>query len=118
MRALVSIDSSRLMHRARETDCGALLIRLLFRKYVRDLNWSVKIHPTVVIAPSTHPLTLHGKAEKDASKKAAVKKRTVRDEHDPCLDFVHGLVELLDSHIAAATANLAQASQRTPMHGV
>lgn len=86
--------------RARETDCGAILVRFVFRTYINKLKWRVQLHPAVVVqAPaSTTP-------PKD-------------DEEDPCLSFISGLVALLDSHIAAATLNLAQASQRTPMHGI
>lgn len=122
--------SDRARCRARETDCGALVLRLLFRKYVRDLHWSVKLHPTVVVTPPTHAHThthahtpahgahAHPNGGKAPAAAAAAHKRPARTEHDPALDFVHGLLELLDAHIAGAAANLAQASQRTPMHGV
>ncbi|KAL6044405.1 hypothetical protein QOT17_023361, partial [Balamuthia mandrillaris] len=90
--------------RARETDTGANVLRLVLSKYVRQLGWYVNLcdaSGAIAMSCST-----------DASLFAATEPTATPAQH-----FFQQMLLLLDSHIAVASRNLLEASQLAPMHG-
>lgn len=90
--------------RVRESDAGALALRFIFRKYVIDLGWSVKVHldPKVVIKPPS--------AEADSGFEQGRGEATVQ--------YLESLNDWLQWGIEEGEKDLLKACTHSFVHGV
>ncbi|KAG4181992.1 hypothetical protein ERO13_A09G017100v2 [Gossypium hirsutum] len=90
--------------RVRESDAGALTLRLLFRKYVLDLGWRVRVSVSVVCSHSQNS-PLNG----DYHKCPAI---------HPVMEYVKSLIHWLDVAVEEGEKDLAEACKNSFVHGV
>ncbi|PPD74979.1 hypothetical protein GOBAR_DD28099 [Gossypium barbadense] len=90
--------------RVRESDAGALTLRLIFRKYVVDLGWRVRVSVSVVCSHSQNS-PLNG----DYHKCPAI---------HPVMEYVKSLIHWLDVAVEEGEKDLAEACKNSFVHGV
>ncbi|KAK5802285.1 hypothetical protein PVK06_029870 [Gossypium arboreum] len=90
--------------RVRESDAGALTLRLLFRKYVLDLGWRVRVSVSVVCSHLQNS-PLNG----DYHKCPAI---------HPVMEYVKSLIHWLDVAVEEGEKDLAEACKNSFVHGV
>ncbi|XP_017975457.1 PREDICTED: thyroid adenoma-associated protein homolog [Theobroma cacao] len=90
--------------RVRESDAGALTLRLIFRKYVLDLGWRVRASANVVCCHSQYTL-LNGDFLQCASA-------------HPVIEYVQSLIHWLDVAVEEGEKDLAEACKNSFVHGV
>ncbi|XVE83796.1 hypothetical protein DITRI_Ditri16bG0115800 [Diplodiscus trichospermus] len=90
--------------RVRESDAGALTLRLIFRKYVLDLGWRVRASVNVVCSHSQHAV-LNGDSHECASA-------------HPVMEYVKSLIHWLDVVVGEGENDLAEACKNSFVHGV
>ncbi|XVF60520.1 hypothetical protein PTKIN_Ptkin08bG0054100 [Pterospermum kingtungense] len=90
--------------RVRESDAGALTLRLIFKKYVLDLGWRVNASFDVVCSHSQSAL-LNGNYQKCSSA-------------HPVIDYVRSLIHWLDVAVEEGEKDLAEACSNSFVHGV
>ncbi|GIL79887.1 hypothetical protein Vretifemale_9023, partial [Volvox reticuliferus] len=93
--------------RARESDAGARLIKILYGKYVAGRGWRLQLHPVPRALPPSNSTT-DFQAEhpfEQLSSYAAV------------LDFLDAVLDLVNSQVVAAREDLAAACRRSLAHG-
>ncbi|KAG1310778.1 hypothetical protein G6F64_004314 [Rhizopus arrhizus] len=83
--------------RAGESDSGAMVFRLIFKKYVVDLGFDLN--------PEQRKVDVAKKPSKDLSNKCAA------------VVFTEKLLDLLEMQVTTAKQNLLLAAQQHPMHG-
>ncbi|XP_022983680.1 thyroid adenoma-associated protein homolog [Cucurbita maxima] len=90
--------------RVRESDAGALTLRLVFRKYVLDLGWIVRASGDVVCLDSVHKLPNVGE-------------EICRSNH-PVAEYLKSLIDWLNISVTEGERNLAEACKNSFVHGV
>ncbi|KAF3778831.1 Thyroid adenoma-associated protein-like protein [Nymphaea thermarum] len=100
--------------RVRESDAGALTLRLIFQKYVLDLGWVVKVSDNVVVSQNHFA---------DGFTKACIPDRPVHWSHtckskSPLSEYVLSLVEWLQIGVEAGEKDLSEACQSSFVHGI
>ncbi|MBA0712366.1 hypothetical protein Golax_011473 [Gossypium laxum] len=90
--------------RVRESDAGALTLRLIFRKYVVDLGWRVRVSVSVVCSHLQNS-PLNG----DYHKCPAI---------HPVMEYVKSLIHWLDVAVEEGEKDLAEACKNSFVHGV
>ncbi|XWS44293.1 hypothetical protein CRYUN_Cryun15aG0032500 [Craigia yunnanensis] len=90
--------------RVRESDAGALTLRLIFRKYVLDLGWRVRSSVNVVCSHSPYA-PLNGDYQKFTSA-------------HPVMEYVKSLIQWLDVAVEEGEKDLAEACKNSFVHGV
>ena len=79
--------------RVQESDAGALLLRVVYRRYILGAGWSIKICDTVAAADSTNHTT-------------------------PAMPFLWELVRILQQQTHGSTQDMESASLHSLVHGV
>lgn len=90
--------------RVRESDAGALTLRLLFRKYVLDLGWIVQPSCNVV------SFCLEGEQRNGAFQ--------IWTSSSPVLSYMTSLVDWLLAAVEDAEKNLSEACKNSFVHGI
>ncbi|XP_039011306.1 thyroid adenoma-associated protein homolog isoform X2 [Hibiscus syriacus] len=90
--------------RVRESDAGALTLRLIFRKYVVDLGWRVRASVCAVCSHSQYS-PLNGDYQKCTSV-------------HPVMEYVKSLTHWLDVAVEEGEKDLAEACKNSFVHGV
>ncbi|KAF5196748.1 Thyroid adenoma-associated protein-like protein [Thalictrum thalictroides] len=90
--------------RVRESDAGALTLRLIFRKYVLELGWIVGASVNVVCFHSQSEL-LNGAAEVPRSR-------------FPVIEYILSLIDWLHASVAEGEKDLSEACKISFVHGV
>lgn len=90
--------------RVRESDAGALTLRLLFRKYVLDLSWIVRISVDVNCI-SLQSDTSNGKCKSGTTM-------------FPVIEYVVSLINWLQAIVEEAETDLAESCKKSFVHGV
>ncbi|CAM8996759.1 unnamed protein product [Rhodiola kirilowii] len=90
--------------RVRESDAGALTLRLVFRKYVLDLGWTVRPSDTVVCVPS-HVETVNGNFKDSKSE-------------FPMIDYINSMIAWLNIVVEEGEKDLSEACKNSFVHGV
>ncbi|CDP02224.1 unnamed protein product [Coffea canephora] len=90
--------------RVRECDAGALTLRLIFRKYVLELNWSVQL--------SLDFVSCHGQVELPNGKLEILTHRS------PAVEYVRSLVDWLLITVEDGEKDLSEACKKSFVHGV
>ncbi|ESQ32617.1 hypothetical protein EUTSA_v10003503mg [Eutrema salsugineum] len=90
--------------RVRESDAGALTLRLIFRKYVLDLGWIVKVSTNVVCCQreceSMNVFHLNSKPMY------------------PVIEYIKSLIHWLDASVKEGERDLSKACKNSFVHGV
>ncbi|OMO79254.1 hypothetical protein CCACVL1_13805 [Corchorus capsularis] len=89
--------------RVRESDAGALTLRLLFRKYVLDLGWRLRASVNVVCSHSQY--ASNGDYEK------------CKSSH-PVIEYLQSVIHWLDVAVEEGEKDLAEACKSSFVHGV
>ncbi|XP_070011919.1 uncharacterized protein [Nicotiana sylvestris] len=89
--------------RVRESDAGALTLRLIFRKYVLDLGWVVNASSNDV---SPQPLLKLLNGENKACKFAP-----------PAIEYLRSLIDWLDAVVQVGEKDLSEACRDSFVHG-
>ncbi|CAK9162900.1 unnamed protein product [Ilex paraguariensis] len=90
--------------RVRESDAGALMLRLIFRKYVVELGWIVRVSCNVVIF---HPQS-----------------QLLNEDYPTCtsispaIEYVRSLIDWLHGAVEEGEKDLAEACKNSFVHGV
>ncbi|KAL4352320.1 hypothetical protein GQ457_06G041950 [Hibiscus cannabinus] len=87
--------------RVRESDAGALTLRLIFRKYVVDLGWQVRA--------SVCSHSLYSPVNGDYKKSTSA---------HPVMEYVKSLIHWLDVAVEEGEKDLAEACKNSFVHGV
>ncbi|XP_022739375.1 thyroid adenoma-associated protein homolog isoform X2 [Durio zibethinus] len=90
--------------RVRESDAGALTLRLIFRKYVLDLGWRVRTSVNVACSHSQYS-PLNGDYQKCTFA-------------HPVMEYVKSLIHWLDVAVEEGEKDLAEACKNSFVHGV
>ncbi|KAL3341390.1 hypothetical protein AABB24_025775 [Solanum stoloniferum] len=90
--------------RVRESDAGALTLRLIFRKYVLELGWVVNASSNDV---SAQPLSKLPSEESKACKFAP-----------PAVEYLRSLIDWLDAVVQDGEKDLSEACKNSFVHGV
>ncbi|XVF16605.1 hypothetical protein REPUB_Repub10bG0046300 [Reevesia pubescens] len=90
--------------RVRESDAGALTLRLIFRKYVLDLGWRVGVSVNVVCSHSQYA-PLNGDCQKSTSA-------------HPVMEYLKSLIHWLHVAVEEGEKDLAEACKNSFVHGV
>lgn len=90
--------------RVRESDAGALTLRLIFRKYVLELGWVVNASSNDV---SPQPLSKLPNGENKACKFAP-----------PAIEYLRSLIDWLDAVVQDGEKDLSEACKNSFVHGV
>ena len=90
--------------RVRESDAGALALRLVFRKYVLDLGWIVRASDAVVCLDSVNKLP-------------NVDKEICKSNH-PVAEYLKSLIDWLNVSVTEGEINLSEACKNSFVHGV
>ncbi|CAN8266012.1 unnamed protein product [Cochlearia groenlandica] len=90
--------------RVRESDAGALTLRLIFRKYVLDLGWIVKVSTNVVCCQSECE-SMNGFSQNSKPK-------------NPVIEYIKSLVDWLDASVKEGEHDLSEACKNSFVHGV
>ncbi|KAJ8530626.1 hypothetical protein K7X08_023507 [Anisodus acutangulus] len=89
--------------RVRESDAGALTLRLIFRKYVLELGWVVNASSNDV---SPQPLSKLPNGENKARKCAP-----------PAIEYLRSLIDWLDAVVQDGEKDLSEACKNSFVHG-
>ncbi|GAV72332.1 DUF2428 domain-containing protein [Cephalotus follicularis] len=89
--------------RVRESDAGALTLRLIFRKYVSELQWVVRASVNVVS---------HSQSELVNDDFRSVKFR------HPVVEYIDSLIDWLDAAVELGERDLSKACENSFVHGV
>lgn len=81
--------------RARESDAGSLIVKIVYQKYVKELSWYLSPFPT---SDAT--------GEEDAAAAAALAAQKAADAVPPTIFFLHKLIAGIDRRIDEAEGNL------------
>ncbi|KAH0459814.1 hypothetical protein IEQ34_010477 [Dendrobium chrysotoxum] len=90
--------------RVRESDAGALTFRLLFRKYVMDLGWSIQISLSSAQIDSQSHLMSSGS--------------NIFSSKAPLLAYISALIEWLRVSVEEGEKDLSEACRNSFVHGV
>lgn len=90
--------------RVRESDAGALTLRLIFRKYVLDLGWIVRASVNVVCF---HPQPQRVKGEGQICKFGA-----------PVVEYIKSLIDWLEVAVKEGERDLSESCKNSFVHGV
>ncbi|KAL2898457.1 Thyroid adenoma-associated protein-like protein [Bienertia sinuspersici] len=90
--------------RVRESDAGALALRLIFRKYVLELGWIVGASVNV-ICHTSEPELPNGRSQKSKSR-------------FPIILYITSLIEWLQAVVEQGEKDLLEACQNSFVHGV
>ncbi|PWA54740.1 hypothetical protein CTI12_AA431500 [Artemisia annua] len=88
--------------RVRESDAGALTMRLIFRKYVLDLGWIVKTSCNAVSFRSQQPSLVNGDSTSCS----------------PVIEYFTSLIDWLHSAVEMGEKDLSDACRDSFVHGV
>ncbi|KAI4366675.1 hypothetical protein MLD38_022522 [Melastoma candidum] len=89
--------------RVRESDAGALSMRLLFRKYVLELGWSVEVSENITAKPQSLP------EYRDSMN---------HEGQNPVITYIGSLINWLDAVVKDGERDLSEACQKSFVHGV
>ncbi|KAH9296258.1 hypothetical protein KI387_039846, partial [Taxus chinensis] len=98
--------------RVRESDAGALTLRLIFRKYVQDLGWIVKIAEDYVSECQLFGSLGNGVIETKRSDSHAYKLGT------PVVEYIQSLIDWLNMGIEEGEKDLVKACEHSFVHGI
>ncbi|XP_010516074.1 PREDICTED: thyroid adenoma-associated protein homolog isoform X2 [Camelina sativa] len=90
--------------RVRESDAGALTLRLIFRKYVLDLGWIVKVS-TNVFCCERECESINGLYQNSKPKY-------------PVIEYIKSLIHWLDVSVMEGERDLSEACKNSFVHGV
>ncbi|CAH2045000.1 unnamed protein product [Thlaspi arvense] len=90
--------------RVRESDAGSLTLRLIFRKYVLDLGWIVKVSTNVVCCQRECE-SLNGLHQNSKPKY-------------PVIEYIKSLIHWLDTSVKEGERDLSEACKNSFVHGV
>lgn len=90
--------------RVRESDAGALTFRLIFRKYVLELSWSVKV--------SHNSVSCHSQSELPNVNSE------IHTHHSPAVAYIRSLVDWLLVIVDNGEKDLSEACKNSFVHGV
>lgn len=90
--------------RVRESDAGALTLRLLFRKYVLDLSW--------IVQPSCNVVSLCSEAERLNGP------HQICTSTSPVVSYMTSLIDWLLAAVEDAEKNLSEACKNSFVHGI
>lgn len=90
--------------RVRESDAGALALRLIFRKYVLDLGWIVRASVNVVCL---HPQPQQLKGEGQICKSSA-----------PVVEYIKSLIDWLEVAVKEGERDLSESCENSFVHGI
>ncbi|KAL1538687.1 thyroid adenoma-associated protein [Salvia divinorum] len=90
--------------RVRESDAGALTLRLLFRKYVLDLSW--------IVQPSCNVVSLSSEAERSNGA------YQICTSSSPVVSYMTSLIDWLLAAVEDAEKNLSEACKNSFVHGI
>lgn len=100
--------------RVRESDAGALTLRLIFRKYVQELGWTVRIAQDHVSESELfEPHLLHKSARR--SKNNHLHGNNVGT---PVGEYIESLIEWLNMGIEEGEKDLVKACEHSFVHGI
>ncbi|CAH8388771.1 unnamed protein product [Eruca vesicaria subsp. sativa] len=91
--------------RVRESDAGSLTLRLIFRKYVLDLGWIVKVS-TDVVCCQRECETTNGFYQNSKPAKY------------PVIEYIKSLIHWLDTCVKEGEHDLSEACKNSFVHGV
>lgn len=91
--------------RVRESDAGSLTLRLIFRKYVLDLGWIVKVSTNVVCCQRECESSTNGFHQNSKSKY-------------PVIEYIKSLIHWLDTCVKEGERDLSEACKNSFVHGV
>eukprot|EP00850_Spirogloea_muscicola_P002017 SM000007S20977 [mRNA] locus=s7:1355748:1369992:+ [translate_table: standard] len=106
--------------RVRESDAGSLVLRLIFRKYVLGLGWTVRLHPHAQILASEHNspercqqcINLHSCSSEVADSASSGKYGKAM------VAYLSSLCDWLETGLVEAEVNLVEACKHSLVHGV
>jgi hypothetical protein len=90
--------------RVRESDAGALTLRLLFRKYVLELGWILRASVDVVCFQSQSELV-----NVDSQ---------IIESKPPVVEYIKSLIDWLNASVEEGERNLSEACKNSFVHGV
>lgn len=90
--------------RVRESDAGALALRLVFRKYVLDLGWIVRASGVVVCLDFLNKLPNVGEE--------------ICKSNHPVAEYLKSLIDWLNISVTEGERNLSEACKNSFVHGV
>lgn len=90
--------------RVRESDAGALILRLIFRKYVIELGWVVKTSVNVVCSLSK-PEMENGDYKISSSR-------------HPVIEYLKSLIDWMEICVETGEKNLSEACKNSFVHGI
>ncbi|XP_052195673.1 uncharacterized protein LOC127803472 [Diospyros lotus] len=90
--------------RVRESDAGALTLRLIFRKYVLELGWMVRPSSNFVSFYS-HSEMLNGDVQNSSSS-------------SPVMEYVRSLIDWLHVSVEEGEKDLSESCKKSFVHGV
>uniref|UniRef100_A0A1J3K759 Thyroid adenoma-associated protein-like protein n=1 Tax=Noccaea caerulescens TaxID=107243 RepID=A0A1J3K759_NOCCA len=90
--------------RVRESDAGALTLRLIFRKYVLDLGWIVKVS-TIVVCCQRECESTNGIYQNCEPKY-------------PVIEYIKSIIHWLDASVKEGERDLSEACKHSFVHGV
>lgn len=90
--------------RVRESDAGALALRLIFRKYVCELGWTIKLHPEPHVVKK--------------ARTSAESKPSVGEIGAAIGEYLESLNDWLEFGIGEGDSNLVKACEQSFVHGV
>lgn len=90
--------------RVRESEAGALIFRLIFRKYVLNLGWIVST--SVNVACSQPKLELANRPDQ------------VLNSTHPVIEYIKSLIDWLDAAVKEGEMDLSEACKNSFVHGV
>lgn len=88
--------------RVRESDAGALVFRLIFRKYVLELQWVVGVSDNF---PNSQSKSINGELQ-------MIKSRS------PVVEYISSLIEWLQNVVEQGEKDLSEACRNSFVHGV
>ncbi|KAG7985401.1 hypothetical protein I3843_03G024200 [Carya illinoinensis] len=90
--------------RVRESDAGALTLRLIFRKYVVELGW--------IVRASVNPVCFHSQPELENGNGQTGKPR------HPVIEYIKSLIDWLNVVVEEGERDLSDACKNSFVHGV
>lgn len=90
--------------RVRESDAGALTLRLIFRKYVLELGWIVRASVNVVCF-QTNCVVVHEDYQ-------------MCESRPPVIEYIKSLIDWLDIVVKGGEKDLSEACKNSFVHGV
>ncbi|EFJ43357.1 hypothetical protein VOLCADRAFT_96436 [Volvox carteri f. nagariensis] len=106
--------------RARESDAGARLIKILYGKYVAGCGWRLQLHPKPRALPPPPPpaaTAQHPQHYNPHPDRGSVPVIADPQPYAAVLDFLDAVLDLVNSQVAAAREDLAAACRRSLAHG-